>query len=202
MIPFDRLGLVFKVFSSLVYPRGFRGVLGSALQGVPEQGAVLDVGSGTGILSQFARNARADLSFTMVDPAAGMLRFAPQFARTVLGRAEYLPFREGSFDAVLAGDCIHHFSDPRRAIMELKRVMRKNGMLVVFEIDPGNALGAMITRGEKMLGEPAHFLRPGEFAARLAETGFECEVWRYGWRYGMIARRGHGDGEAAKAASP
>ncbi len=192
MIPFDRLGPVFKVFSSLVYPRAFRTVFASSLQEVPETGSVLDVGSGTGILSQFARKARSDLLFTMIDPAAGMLRFAPAFARRVLGRAENLPFPEKAFDAVFAGDSMHHFSEPRRAVMELRRVMKKGGVLVVFEIDPGSLLGAMITGGEKMFREPAHFLRPGELAERLAEAGFECTVSRYDWRYAIIARAGHG----------
>lgn len=153
---------------------------------------MLDVGSGTGILSQFARKVRSDLLFTMIDPAAGMLRFAPDFARRVLGRAENLPFPERAFDAVFAGDSMHHFSDPRRAVGELRRVLRKGGVLVVFEIDPSSLIGAMITGGEKIFREPAHFLKPGELAGRLAEVGFECVVSRYDWRYAIIAHAGHG----------
>jgi ubiquinone/menaquinone biosynthesis C-methylase UbiE len=194
MIPFDRLGPGFKAFSSLVYPHAFRTVFASSMQKVPRAGPVLDVGSGTGILSQFARKARSDLLFTMIDPAAGMLRFAPHFARRVLGRAEDLPFPEKVFDAVFAGDSMHHFSEPRRALRELRRVMRKGGVLVIFEIDPSSLLGAMITGGEKVFREPAHFLRPGELAERLAEVGFECVVSRYDWRYAIIARAGAGDG--------
>lgn len=192
MIPFDRLGPVFKAFSSLVYPRAFRAVFASSLQEVPEAGSVLDVGSGTGTLSQFARKARSDLLFTMIDPAAGMLRFAPDFAQKVLGRAENLPFPDEAFDAVFVGDSMHHFSEPRRAVMELRRVVKKGGMLVVFEIDPGSLLGAMITGGEKIFREPAHFLRPGELAERLAEAGFECAVSRFDWRYAIMARAGGG----------
>jgi len=151
---------------------------------------VLDVGSGTGILSQFARKVRSDLLFTMIDPAAGMLKCAPDVARRVLGRAEDLPFPERAFDAGFAGDSMHHFSDPRRAVGELRRVLRKGGVLVVFEIDPSSLIGAMITGGEKIFREPAHFLRPGELAERLAEVGFECVVSRYDWRYAIIAHAG------------
>ncbi|MDD3846212.1 MAG: class I SAM-dependent methyltransferase [Syntrophorhabdaceae bacterium] len=187
MIPFNHLGPVFKAFSSLVYPRAFRTVFASSLEKVPDGGSVLDVGAGTGILSQFAQRARNDLMYTMIDPAPGMLKFAPDFARKVLGRAEYLPFAEKSFDAVYAGDCIHHFNDPRRAIKELKRVLREDGVLTLFEIDPGSVLGGAITRGERMFREPAHFYRPGELAEALAGHGFESRIVRYGWRYSIIA---------------
>jgi len=192
MIPFNHLGPVFKAFSSLVYPRAFRTIFASSLQEVPDGGTVLDVGSGTGILSQFAWRKRSDLMYTMIDPAPGMLKFGPGFARKVRGRAEYLPFAEGSFDAVFAGDCLHHFNDPRKAIKEIRRVLKKDGVLIVFEIDPGSTLGAVITRGERMFREPAHFYRPEELAARLAAADFTCRISRYDWRYAIIADAGDG----------
>jgi demethylmenaquinone methyltransferase/2-methoxy-6-polyprenyl-1,4-benzoquinol methylase len=194
MIPFNRLGFLFKVFSSLVYPLAFRAALASSLREVPGGGAVLDVGSGTGILSRFGRKARGDLVFITLDPAAGMLRFSPSFARGVLGRAEHLPFRERSLEAVLAGDCMHHFNDPGGAVMEFRRVLRPGGLLVVFEIDPGKGMGAAIGRAERMFREPAHFYRPGELAGRLEASGFECGITRYGWRYAITAHAVQGDG--------
>ncbi len=151
---------------------------------------MLDVGSGTGILSQFAQAVRGDLHFMMVDPAPGMLRFAPEFAEKVIGKAESLPFPPGLFDAVFAGDAVHHFSDPLTALEEIKRVMGPGGVLVVFDIDPGSPLGAFITQGEKILREPAHFYRPERLAGMLAPHGFDCRVYRYGWRYSIIANAG------------
>ena len=187
MIPFNHLGPVFKMFASLIYPGEFRKVLESTVQRVRNKGAVLDVGSGTGILSQFARAARDDLQFTMIDPAPGMLRFAPVFAKKVIGRAESLPFPAGSFDAVFTGDAVHHFNDPVPALEEIRRVLRNGGVLTVFEIDPGSFLGAFITHGEKMFREPAHFYRPGELAGMLSGNGFECGISSFGWRYSITA---------------
>ncbi|HOW54926.1 MAG TPA: class I SAM-dependent methyltransferase [Syntrophorhabdaceae bacterium] len=190
MIPFNHLGPVFKMFASLIYPGEFRKVLESTVQRVRNKGTVLDVGSGTGILSQFAQAVRGDLRFMMVDPAPGMLRFAPGFAEKVIGRAESLPFPPGLFDAVFTGDVVHHFSDPAAALGEIQRVMRSGGVLVVFDIDPGSPLGALITRGEKIFREPAHFYRPERLAGLLAPRGFNCKIYRYGWRYSIIANTG------------
>ncbi len=187
MIPFNRLGLIFKIFASFIYPRSFRAVFLSVLQKVPKSGAVLDVGSGTGILSRFAHDVRKDLLFTMIDPAPGMLRFAPGFGRKIIGLAESLPFRRGSFEALFIGDAFHHFGKPQEAIGEITRVLKPKGLLVFFEIDPGTSLGALITWGERIFGEPAHFYRPRYLAEILAENGFECRMSHYGWRYAIIA---------------
>lgn len=187
MIPFNRLGLVFKIFASFIYPRSFRAVFSSVLQKVPKSGAVLDIGSGTGILSRFAYDIRKDLLYTMIDPAAGMLRFAPGFGRKIIGLAESLPFRRGFFEALFIGDAFHHFGKPQKAIEEITRVLKPKGLLVVFEIDPGAVVGALITWGERIFREPAHFYRPRHLAGILAENGFECTISHYGWRYAIIA---------------
>jgi len=170
-----------------MYPRSFREVFLSVLQKVPKSGAVLDVGSGTGILARFAHDVRKDLLYTMIDPAPGMLRFAPGFGRKIVGLAESLPFRRGSFEALFIGDAFHHFGEPQKAIGEITRVLKPKGLLVVFEIDPGTVVGALITWGERIFGEPAHFYRSRYLAEILAENGFECRMSHYGWRYAIIA---------------
>ncbi len=190
MIPFNQLGPAFKAFASLIYPGAFRKELASVVERVQREGDVLDIGSGTGILSQFSYKVRKDLRYTMIDPAPGMIRFAPVFARKVIGRAESLPFPPGSFDAVFVGDAFHHFDDPARALQEIRRVLKPKAVFVVFEIDPGSSFGAVIARGEKMFREPANFYRPGEFAEMLVGHGFECRISRYGWRYSIVANKG------------
>lgn len=187
MIPFNNLGPVFKAFASLVYPVEFRRSLAAIIRQVPREGAVLDIGSGTGILSQFSAKTRSDLSYVMVDPAPGMLRFAPEFARKIVGAAEHLSFPDDSFDAVLAGDAFHHFGGPDAALCEIVRVLRPGGIFIVFEIDPGSFMGAVVEWTEKLFREPAHFYRPERLVQILAKFGFACRISRYGWRYSILA---------------
>ena len=46
---------------------------------------------------------------------------------------ENLPFKESQFDAVLAFDSIHHSEYPSRAILELLRVTREGGKIILVE---------------------------------------------------------------------
>jgi SAM-dependent methyltransferase len=48
----------------------------------------------------------------------------------VRGDAHRLPFADGCFDVVLACDVLEHLADDRRAIRELRRVLRPEGTLV------------------------------------------------------------------------
>lgn len=64
----------------------------------------------------------------------------------VCGEAGLLPFGEGAFATVLAGDLFHHLDDDRlrEAITEAKRVLRAGGRLVAwwYESEARRAPGA------------------------------------------------------------
>lgn len=53
--------------------------------------------------------------------------------RVALSRADamQLPFRSGSFDKASILDCLEHFQNDKEALVELRRVMRRSGKLVV-----------------------------------------------------------------------
>lgn len=44
-----------------------------------------------------------------------------------VGRVEDLPFRDGTFDAVVSFDVLEHCDDPRAAVSEIARVLRPSG---------------------------------------------------------------------------
>ena len=104
----------------------------------PAQGSplrVLDVGCGTGALSELVLNAVPGCRLTGVDISTEMLRQARarlQGAATfVPGDAEHLPFSEGTYDVVLINDAFHHFPEPRRAAFEAWRVLTAGGILLI-----------------------------------------------------------------------
>jgi SAM-dependent methyltransferase len=93
----------------------------------------------------------ADLS----DPAAG-----------VRMDVTAIPFRDGSFDAVLCSHVLEHVPDDRRALRELHRVLRRDGLAILL----------VPVAGERTFEDPA-IVEP---AARRAAFGQEDHVRVYG----------------------
>jgi SAM-dependent methyltransferase len=94
-------------------------------------GRVLNVGAGSG---SYERETGV---FAAVEPSPAMLRRRPRDgAAAVRGRAEELPFADGSFAAALAVLTTHHWSDLRRGLAEMSRV---SGRLVILTWDPSFA---------------------------------------------------------------
>ena len=189
MIPFNHLGWLFSRFGSAAYPKAVVDDLCEALKDVMQGGSVLDLGAGTGIVGSYAHGCRSDLRFVAADPAEGMLRYAPGHFEKVTARAEALPFEANAFDAVLAGEALHHFDDPGDALEEIARVLRGGGVLFVYEFDPSTFLGRLICLAEKLLGEPGHFYPPQVLAGKLEAHGLSVRIGRHGWRYTLTAHR-------------
>lgn len=90
---------------------------------------VLDLGAGTGLLTDVVR--AAGHTVIAVDPSPEML--AQLSARlpdveTHVGSAEALPVPDAGVDAVVAGQAAHWF-DPGPTVAELRRVLRPGGVV-------------------------------------------------------------------------
>ncbi len=187
MIPFDKLGWAFHRFGGMIYNQEIRDSLCNFLQPLPENAALLDVGSGTGILCRFASECRDGLVFDAIDPAEGMMRYAPSFVTCHRGRAEALSFEDDSFDGVMMGETLHHIADVDRAIDEIRRVLKPGGRLFIYDFNPKKMMGKLIQKGEMLLGEPGNFFSPDAIAAKLHDAGFETAIVQTGYKYTLHA---------------
>jgi SAM-dependent methyltransferase len=98
---------------------------------------VVNVGAGTGNYEP------PDREVTAVEPSAVMIaQRPPDAAPVVQASAEALPFEDDSFDAAMAVLTIHHWSDWRGGIDELRRVARR---VVLFSWDPSFARRLWVT---------------------------------------------------------
>lgn len=108
-----------------------------AMEGIPVP-SVLDVGCGTGVLSERLLGAFPSCRLTGVDLSPAMVERA---RARLAGRAEVreadaerLPFHDGAFDLVVCNDSFHHYPDPDRAAFQMWRVLRKGGALVLGDV--------------------------------------------------------------------
>jgi ubiquinone/menaquinone biosynthesis C-methylase UbiE len=86
---------------------------------------LLDVGCGTGLSSDF------DCHVFGADPSINLLKQAK--IPKVLALAEYLPFRNKTFDAVVSMTAVHNFNDKKKGLSEIKRVGKKRFALTVMK---------------------------------------------------------------------
>ncbi|MEW6605012.1 MAG: class I SAM-dependent methyltransferase [Thermoproteota archaeon] len=120
-----------------------RGIRGRVLPG----NIVLDAGSGYGNMSRVAlAEAGGDARVVMYDPIPEMLanvkNYLPDLqAALSSGIFEYMPFRDGTFDAVLCGYSLRDAIRLGEAITEMHRVLKAGGRLVI--VDLGKPDGAV-----------------------------------------------------------
>jgi demethylmenaquinone methyltransferase/2-methoxy-6-polyprenyl-1,4-benzoquinol methylase len=103
----------------------------------PAGGTVLDVATGTGAVAAALLRRRPDLRVVGLDQSREMLAEAQRRVgdRVELreGRAEDLPFADGSFDALTFTYLLRYVDDPAATLRELARVVRPGGGLAMLE---------------------------------------------------------------------
>lgn len=101
---------------------------------------ILDAGSGYGNMSRLAlAETRGDAKIVMYDPLLEMLANVKNYllgsqAALYSGIFEYMPFRDGIFDAVLCGYSLRDSIHLPQAIAEIHRVLKTGGRLIVIDL--------------------------------------------------------------------
>ena len=147
-----------------------------------KKGLVLDYGCGDGSFSRFIKT---DLKNDVigVDLSGGMIRFASKKDEEVhylIVNCHELPFRDESFDAIVAVGVFHHL-DIKKSMSECKRLLRKKGFLVIFE---PNSLCPLSFMGRRMFKTKIHTSteRPynyWSFVSEIRANGFSKVELRF-----------------------
>ncbi len=92
---------------------------------------ILDVGCGTGanlkMLAAYGRAEGVDIS-----PQAVAFCGERGLDSVKLGAAEHLPYESDSFELVTALDVVEHLDDDVAGLQEMRRVLRRDGRLLLF----------------------------------------------------------------------
>nr|MDQ3976680.1 class I SAM-dependent methyltransferase [Thermoproteota archaeon] len=131
---YDRVNRVISLGKDEQYR--IQGIRGRVMPG----NIILDAGSGYGNMSRLAlAEVHGDAKVVMYDPLLEMLANAKNYllgSQTALysGVFEYMPFREGIFDAVLCGYSLRDSIHLQQTIAEMHRVLKADGRLVIIDL--------------------------------------------------------------------
>lgn len=151
--------------------------------------AVLDIACGTGVLARLAAQKVTDGQVTGLDLNPGMLAVArdlPNDGRPITwieGSALDLPFPPDSFDVVLCQLGLQFFPDQKRAVREMRRVLRNSGraaLSVYSPIERTPGAHAFVLALDEVLGTDSSrikrgehsFAKPAELEILLRDCGF------------------------------
>lgn len=149
--------------------------------GVPDEGRMLDVGSGPGALTAVLAERRGASAVTATDPKPG---FVAELALRVpgvdarVGPAEHLPFADDTFAGVYAELVVHFMTDAHAGIGEMVRVARPGAVVAACVWDFENAraphslfLGLASAESGRTRGATRPGTDQGDISRRLRAAG-------------------------------
>jgi len=157
--------------------------------GLPQEGRMLDIGSGTGTLA-FAiaeRNRRARV--LGIDPSKEYVAYAmarnpfPDQASFAVGDAQELHYPDASFDATVSLLVFNFIPNPAKTLFEIRRVTKPGGKVSAAVWDYGEGMRMLRTfwdaavqidpAAEKIDEKHMPLCRAGELSALWKQSGLE-----------------------------
>ena len=134
---------------------------------LPKQGRGLEIGVGTG---RFSSPLGIDVG---IDPSRNMLDIAQQRGViTYCGYGENLPFLKETFNYVVIVITLCFVQNPQKVLRESRRVLKKNGKLIIGIIDKNSFLGKLYRKKESLFYKQAIFFSTEEVTDLFKITGF------------------------------
>jgi len=160
-------------------------VLSGLLKG--EKARMLDIGCGGGtLLDRIAK--KAGLNFSAgVDASFGAIKYAAsnhKGPRYLCADFYELPFKGSTFGYVTAIEVLEHLEKPEKALIELRRVLKDNGKILILVPNEKNLLFRVIwyfwTKGKGKVWKEAHVQQftKESLGALLKSSGFKPVEWK------------------------
>jgi ubiquinone/menaquinone biosynthesis C-methylase UbiE len=158
---------------------------------------VLDVACGTGAFERLVLSEQPTQAIIGIDLSEKMLEVAQKKCRHYpnvsfeTASVMALPFGDRSFDVVVSASALHYFVDPATALMEIKRVLKPAGELIILDWCKDDWLCQLYDFVLKRF-DRAHkqCYTQDEFHQLLTRSGFQIERaarFRTGWAWELMS---------------
>ena len=148
------------------------------IQPIVRHKTVLELASGTGLIAKHIVNAAAHIEAT--DASAEMILEAKrdnQSAKLHFSVQDMfrLPYADKSFDVVIVSNALHIIPQPEKALAEIRRVLKNDGVLIAPTFTHGNSTlrGRLKLFFMKLVGFPLN--------SRWSSADYLAFLWQNGW---------------------
>ena len=131
------------------------------LRPVVRRKTVLELATGTGLIAKNIVSSAAHIEAT--DASGEMIAQAKRDSRSAklhfsLQDMFHLPYADGSFDVVIVANALHIVPQPEKALQEIKRVLKEDGVLIAPTFThAGNSFSGKVKAFfMKLAGFPLH----------------------------------------------
>ena len=161
--PLDHFGFLAPFYEKFIMPKFPEKIL--TLAQLDAAGNVLDIGGGTGRVASFFIGRASEIY--IADESIGMLREAQKkdSLLPVCGKSEGLPFGNETFNRIIMVDALHHVKNQKESALELWRLIKPGGKIIIEEPDIRTFAVKLIALAEKVAFMRSHFLDIAQIAA-------------------------------------
>ena len=151
------------------------------LRPVVRHKTVLELATGTGLIAKNIVSSAAHIEATDASPE--MIAEAKQDNHSAklhfsVQDMFHLPYADGSFDVVIVSNALHIVPEPEKALSEIRRVLKDDGVLAAptFTHGDNSFLGKVKAFFMKLAGFPLHSKwASSEYLAFLRENGWTVQ---------------------------
>ena len=154
-----------------------------AFAGVKDSDRVLDVGTGTGALASALEAATTSSEIVGIDPSAGFINYAKKNVKSgrasfEVGDAQALRFADESFDQTMALLVMNFVPDHNKAIVEMRRVTRPQGVVSACVWDYNAGMEMLRFFWDEVVALEPVMAPKDERNMKLSREGQLGELWK------------------------
>lgn len=143
----------------------------------------LDVGCASGYMVSQIANIFPTAKYYGIDIYDKAIEYAKKAYPNIefkVASADRLPFKDNTFDVVLFYETIEHVENPKDCLIEIKRVLEKDGT-IILTMDSGSLLFRLVwfiwekTKGKIWQGAHLHPFHHSELEQLIQSSGFKIK---------------------------